>query len=232
MILDADFARPGTVAPTAGQSDAQVRQRRRLCRRADGARLQPDVSGSRRSPERQRGAIPDRDAADDLPRLFRLGDRRHAGRPTGRPPLVGRHLAGAGCRSPRPHGGGQVGSEDGSHQDGRHAAEHEVHARAAGGRERHRTSWRIWSRAISAWKAITCNSMWSGRNVAQGPGGAGAASRSDRASCRLQRLLLRSVARAAGRNRGTHRARRFLVEVQAFFIQLSLRLSDRTLRSR
>ncbi len=53
-------------------------------------------------PNAEGGVYRHRDAAHDLPRLLRLGDRRHAGRPARRPAALRGHLARAGRRPPRP----------------------------------------------------------------------------------------------------------------------------------
>ena len=119
-------------------------------RRAHGPGVQRLLRGSRRPAEHQGRAVPRRDAADDLPRLLRLGDRRHARRPQGGPAAVRRHLAGAGRRPPRPDGRDQVGRQDGPREDRRHAAEHEVHARRCWPTRTASTSWRTWCAATSS----------------------------------------------------------------------------------
>ena len=88
--------------------------------------------GSGWAAEHERGPLPDRDATDDQPRVFRLGHRgdtrwTHSPAcrcPRGSLPFKGRP-AGAHRRN-------QVRRQDGPPQDRRHSAEHEVLARAVG----------------------------------------------------------------------------------------------------
>ena len=120
------------------------------------------LRGARRPAEHQGRAVPRRDAADDLPRLLRLGHRGHARRTQGRAAAVRRHLAGARGRPPRADGRDQVGRQDGPRQDRRHAAEHEVHARRCWPTRTASTSWPTWCAATSRWTATTCSSTWSG----------------------------------------------------------------------
>ena len=91
-----------------------VRQRRRPRRRhharGSSTRFFDAIDGR---PNARGGALPRRHAADHLPRLLRLGDRRDAGRPPRRHAALRGHLAGAGRRPPRPDGGDQVRRQDG-----------------------------------------------------------------------------------------------------------------------
>ena len=79
-------------------------------------------------PNTKGGDVPRELSLHHLPRLLRLGDRRHAGRPQGLGAALRRHLAGAGRRPPRPHGGDQIGRANGPRPHRRHAAQPEVHA--------------------------------------------------------------------------------------------------------
>ena len=81
--LDADFAGLRAGAPTAAQPHPALRQRRRRGRCDHGARLQRVLRPDRRPEEHARRHVSPEHAADDLPRLLRLGDRRDAGRPPG-----------------------------------------------------------------------------------------------------------------------------------------------------
>ena len=90
---------------------------------------------------------------------FGSGDRRDAGRPPGPAAAVRGHLA--RCRARTASGPTAViksRREDGPPQDRRHAAEHEVHAVAAGRRGRAGQAGRTWCAATSRWTAITCSS--------------------------------------------------------------------------
>ena len=128
--LDADFAgheelrqRLVHQTPKYGNDDDRADDLMR-------ARLRGLLRGARRPAQRARRALPHRDAAHDLPRLLRLGDRRHARRPARRPAALRGHLA--RCRAPtataRPRSSSSAAKMD-HLKDGRHAAQHEVHAR-------------------------------------------------------------------------------------------------------
>ena len=119
---------PRAGAPTAAQPHPALRQRRRRGRRDHGARVQRVLRPDRRPAEHPRRHLPHQHAADHVPRLLRLGDRRDAGRPPGPHAALRGHLARAGRRPPRPHRGDQVRGEDGSRAHRRHAAQPEVHA--------------------------------------------------------------------------------------------------------
>ena len=97
-----DFAGSETAAPAAAQPHPQVRQRRRLRRRPDGAASSRPLRGRRRPAQQPRAALPHRDAADHLPRLLRLGARARrptAGGPGSRSPRASRR-----CRAPTARG--------------------------------------------------------------------------------------------------------------------------------
>ena len=81
--LDADFAGLRAGAAIVAQPHPALRQRRRCGRCAHGARLQRVLRPDRRPEEHPRRHLSPEHAADHLPRLLRLGDRRDAGRAPG-----------------------------------------------------------------------------------------------------------------------------------------------------
>ena len=156
------------------QQDAQVRQRRRLRRRADDADVPDAVREHRRPAEHQGRRLPPRDAADHVPRLFRRGLPGVGRRARRGPARVGGHQPGAGRRPPRPDRRAEVGVEDGPREDGRHAAEHEVHAGPARGRGRHRPAAQPGALVLQARRPPHAVQRGDGRHAARGPGQPGA----------------------------------------------------------
>ena len=95
------------------------------------AGLRRVLRGDQRAAEHQGRHLPRELSFHHLPRLFRVGDRRDAGRPQSVGAALRRHFPGAGRRPARPDGGHQVGRHDGPRPHRRHAAEPEVHAASA-----------------------------------------------------------------------------------------------------
>ena len=92
------FRRARARAPAAAQPHPALRQRRRLRRRADGRVFEAYFDAVDGRKNTRGGDVPHQPAADHLPRLLRLGDRRDAGRPPGaarRSPRASRP-----CRAP------------------------------------------------------------------------------------------------------------------------------------
>ena len=150
-----------------------------------------------------RRALPRRDAAHHLPRLFRQRHRRDARRPQGRAAALRGHQPGARRRPPRPHRRHQERRQDGPRQNRRHAAEHEVQLRAWWPPT---TGLNKWAHLVRSYfkmdghhvqfNVVTADTL---RKAQADPE---AAPRPDRPRRRLQRLFLRSFAGAAG---GDHR---------------------------
>ena len=149
------------------------------------------------------GHVSPEHAADHLPRLLRLGDRRDAGRPPGAGPALRRHLAGAGRGPPRPHRSDQVGRQDGPRAHRRHAAQPEIHAAAAGERRRARQADTAHPLLLPVGRPPHPVQRCGCRDPARRAGASRAIPRPDRPRGRLQRLLLRPERGAAGRD---HRA--------------------------
>ena len=123
---------PREDAPAALESNAQVRQRRRLCRRHSRRRLRCILFRSQRPEEHQRRLLSRELPLDHLSRVLRLGHRGNARRAQSLGAPFRRHLPGAGSGPQGAHRGHPVGREDGSRPHGRHAAQPEVHAAGPG----------------------------------------------------------------------------------------------------
>ena len=172
-------------------------------------------------PEHQGRRLPPRDAADHVPRLLRRGVPGVGRRPRRGPAGLGGHQPRAGRRPPRPDGRAEVRVEDGPRQDRRHAAEHEVHARPARGRRRHRQPAQPGALVLQARRPPHAVQRGHGRHAARGQGQPGRAPRPHRPRGRLQRLLLRSVRGAAGRDHPADGAQRVLIGVRDSALRLA-----------
>ncbi|MCK7532820.1 MAG: hypothetical protein MZV63_18190 [Marinilabiliales bacterium] len=224
--LDADFDGPGAAAPAPAQQDAQATATTTTAPTRSCARVFDTLlRGDRRPPEHQGRRLPPRDAAHHLPRLLRRVCR--ARRPTaarrgsplseGISPVQGadRHGPTAVIKSRR---------EDGPRQDRRHAAQHEVHAGAARRRGRHRQARRSLVRdLLQAGRPPHPVQRGRRRHAARRPRRNPDEHRDlHRPRGRLQRLLLRPVRGAAGRDHRTDGAQGVLGHTRPTMNQLGL----------
>ena len=124
------------------------------------------LRGDRRAAQRQGRAVPRGDAAHHLPRLFRRGDRGHAGRPPGRPAACPR--ASRPCRAPTAAGPTAViksAAKMDHVKTGGTLLNMKFSPSLAGRRGRTSTSWPTWCGPTSSWTATTCSSTWSARET-------------------------------------------------------------------
>ena len=150
-----------------------------------------------------------------VPRLLRLGRRRHPRRPPRRHAPLRGHLTRPGRRPPRPHRRHAIRRQDGPHQDRRHAAQHEVHPRPPGRRNRHRRPCGPRARLLQDGRPPRPVQRRPRRNPPRGPGRPLLPPRPHRPRRRLQRLLLRPLRRPPRRNHHPHRTRHVLTGCHA-----------------
>ncbi len=199
-----DFAGRETPAPAAAQQDAAVWQRRRSRRRPHAARLRGLLHRRRRPAEHARRRLSHQPAADHLPRLLRLGDRRHARRAAAPASPLSEGISpvqGADRHGPTAVLKSAAKMDHAAHR--RHAAQPEVHAALLADDDGLDSLVQL----VRAYFKLDGHhiqfNVVDAADPARRPGASRAAPRPDRARGRLQRLLLRPRAGAAGRD---HRA--------------------------
>ena len=133
---------PREDAPAAVEQDAEIRQRRRLRRRASWQQVFDaffdEINGR---PNTKGGSYRVNYLSTTCHVYFGSRDRRHARWPQGLGAAFRRHFPGAGRRPARAHGGHQIGRPHGPRPHRRHVAEPEIHAQAGGRRGRSRPTW-------------------------------------------------------------------------------------------